>query len=226
MRARPAVLAATHASARRAASAGGSPAGAGNGRPRAAPRRSPPSTWPASTSACQRRQQPALAQRRLAAAADQLQRLHQEFDFADAAGAALDVVGEFLARDFRVDHRLHLAQAVERAVVEVAAVDERTQRRQEAFAGGDVAGDRPRLLPGIALPVAAFALEVLLHRRERQRHAPGVAERPQAQVDAMAEAVGGDFVEQLRQLLAEPREVVLGRERTRAIALSDRRRLS
>jgi hypothetical protein len=43
-------------------------------------------------------------------------------------------------------------------------------------------------------------------RGERQRHAAGVAERTQAQVDAMAEAVGGDFIQQLRQLLAEPRK--------------------
>ena len=79
----------------------------------------------------QRGQQAALAQRRFASAADQLQRLREEFDFADAAGPALDVVGEFLARDFGGDRRLHLAQAVERAVVEIAAVHERPQRLQE-----------------------------------------------------------------------------------------------
>ena len=111
-------------------------------------------------------------------------------------GPALDVVGEFLARDFGADRRLHLAQAVERAVVEVAAVHERPQRLEEALARGDVARHRPRLLPGVAFPVAAFALEVLLHRRERPCHAADIAERTQAQVDAMAETVGGDFVEQ------------------------------
>ena len=158
---------ATHASARRAASAGGSRAGAGSGtrRPAQSPRLGV--TWPRLDQRLQRRQQAAFAQRRLAAAADQLQCLHQEFDLADAAGAALDVVGQFLARDFGGDRRLHRAQAVERAVVEVAAIDERPQRVEEALAGRDVARHRPRLLPGVALPVAAFALEVLLHRRER-----------------------------------------------------------
>ena len=160
-------LAATHASAHRAASAGGFRGGAGSDRRRPARRPPPRATWPAVDQRLQRRQQAAFAQRRLAAAADQLQGLHQEFDLADAARAALDVVGEFLARDFGGDRRLHLAQAVERAVVEVAAIDERPQRLEEALARGDVARHRPRLLPGVALPVAAFALEVLLHRRER-----------------------------------------------------------
>ena len=116
--------------------------------------------------------------------------------------------------------RLHLAQSVEGAVVEVAAIDERPQRAQEAFAGGGIAGNRPRLLPRVAFPVAALALEVLLHRRERPRHPPGVAERAQAQVDAMAEAVGRRFVEQLCQLLPEPRVVLLGCQRARAVAFA------
>src|SRR3546814_12118431 len=73
----------------------------------------------------------------------------------------LDVVGQILARGLRGDRRLHRAQAVERAEVEVAAVDEGPQRDQEIFALGDVTGHRARLLPGVALPVAALALEIL-----------------------------------------------------------------
>src|SRR3546814_3862337 len=92
-----------------------------------------------------------------------------------------------------------LCRSVERAEVEVAAVGEGPQRDQEIFALGDAAGHRARLLPGVALPVAALALEILLHRRERQRHPPGVAERPQAQVDAAAESVGRYLVEQDRK---------------------------
>src|SRR5690606_38542945 len=124
-------------------------------------------------------------QRRLASAADQLQSLHQELDLADPARSALDVVGQFLARDLRRDRRLHRAQAIQRPVVQVAAVDERAQAAQEALTGFDVPGDRARLLPGVACPVAALALEVLLHRGERPGHAPGIAEGPQAQVDAV-----------------------------------------
>ena len=168
----------------------------------------------------QRRQQVATAQRRLAAAADKLQRLRQELDLADAARPALDVAGHVLARHFGGDHRLHRAQPVQRAIVEVAAVHERPQRLEKAFAGGDIAGHAARLLPGIALPVAALALEIQLHRRERQRHAPGVAERAQAQVHPMAEAVRGHLVQQLRQLLAQPREIVLRVQAARAVGFA------
>mgnify|MGYP002651415829 CR=1 FL=1 len=56
-----------------------------------------------------------------------------------------------------------------------------------------------RLHHRIALPVAALALEVLVHAGERKRHPSGVAERTQAQVDAVAEAVDGRLVQQLRQ---------------------------
>ncbi len=168
----------------------------------------------------QRRQQAAFAQCGFAAAADQLQRLHQELDLANATGAALDVVQAVVARDFGGDRRLHLAQAVQRGVVEIAPVHERAQRLQPFLAGGDVAGHRARLEPGVAFPIAAFALEILVHAGERQRHPAGRAERTQAQIHAVREAVGGGLVEQPHQALSEPREVFLGGQRTRAVGLA------
>lgn len=165
-------------------------------------------------------QQASFAQRRFATAADQLQRLDEEFDFANATGTALDVVGQFLARDFRGDRSLHFAQAIQRAVIEISPIDERPQRIEEAQSRICIARNGPRLLPRIAFPVASFALEVRLHRGERQGHAARVAERTQAQVDAMREALRRRFVEQLRQLLPQAREVILGRERTRAVAVA------
>jgi hypothetical protein len=157
---------------------------------------------------------------RFAATADQLQRLAQELDFADATGAALDVFVQLAARGFGGDRRLHLAQAVERGEIQVAAVHERAQGLQPRFTGLDIAGHRARLQPRIALPVAAFALEVLVHRRERQRDAAGAAERAQAQVDAVAEAIDGGFVQQLGQALAEAGEILLGGQRARAVGFA------
>src|SRR5204862_4635266 len=74
--------------------------------------------------------------------------------------------------------------------------------------------------PGVALPVATLALVVLLHRGKAQCEPARGTEGPQAQVDAVAEAVGGDILEQLRQALADAREVFLRRERARALALA------
>src|SRR5690606_8501494 len=156
----------------------------------------------------------------LAAAADQLQALHQEFDFADAAGAELEIVGQFALLHFAGDQRLHLAQAVDGAVVEVAAVDEGPQGAQQFLAGLDVAGHRPRLDPGVTFPVAALALEVLLHGIEAQGQPARGAEGAQAQVDAMAEALGGGVAQQLRQALAEAGEPGLRIQRPRAVALA------
>src|SRR5690606_39359700 len=73
---------------------------------------------------------------------------------------------------------------------------------------------------GVALPVSALVLEVVFHRRERPGHPAGVAERAQAQVHAVAEALGGGLVQELRQLLAEPRVVLLRSQRARAVALA------
>ncbi len=124
------------------------------------------SDLPGSHQGIQRDQQPPLTQHRLTATANELQRLAQEFDLADATGTALDVVVHLAPGDFCSDSRLHLAQAVERGEIQVAAVHERTQGLQPGLASGDIARHRARLQPGIALPVTAFALEVLIHRSE------------------------------------------------------------
>ena len=168
----------------------------------------------------QRAQQATHAQGRFAATTDQLGQLHDELDLADAAGAELEVVGEILARHFRIDQRLHLAQPGERGVVEVLAVDERAQQLLQLLAGSAVAGDRARLDPRVALPVAALALVVLFHRGERQRQPAGVAERAQAQVDPRADAVHGRLVQQAYQLAAEPDEVFAVVERACAVGLA------
>ena len=168
----------------------------------------------------QRRQQAAHAQAGFAATADQLGQLHDELDLADAAGAELEVVGQILARDFRIDQPLHFAQAGERGVVEVLAVHERPQQLLQLLAGMPVAGHRTRLDPGVALPVAPLALVVLLHRGERQRQPAGVAERAQAQVDAGADAVHGRLVQQAHQLAPEPDEILAVVEPARAVAVA------
>ena len=64
------------------------------------------------------------AQLRVAAAADELQRLRDELDLADAAGAELDVVGELAPRHLAAHLGVQAAHRREGAVVEVLAEDE------------------------------------------------------------------------------------------------------
>ncbi len=168
----------------------------------------------------QRCQQTALAQRRLPAGPDQLQRLCQELDFTDAARTELDVIGHVAPGNLGSDHRLHLAQAFECGVIEIAAVDERPQGIQQPPAGVQVARHRPCLDPGITFPVAAFALVVVFHRRKRQCQATARSERPQAHIDPVAETLGRDLIEQLDQPLALPHETGLGRDRPDPVAVT------
>ena len=79
----------------------------------------------------QRLAQRAVLQPPVLAAADQLERLHDELDLADAAVTELDVVGELAALHFALDQRLHLAQRFEHAEVEIAPIDERLHERCE-----------------------------------------------------------------------------------------------
>ncbi len=166
----------------------------------------------------ERRQQAGRAQRRFAPTADHLRELHDEFDLADPAGAELEVVGKILARDLRIDECLHFAQARERAVVEVAAENERTQRVEQLRRTAAIARDRARLDPRVAFPVATLALVIAFHRRERRHQRARVAERAQAQVDAIREPVGADFAEQCDDVACDPREPCLGVERPRTVA--------
>ena len=166
----------------------------------------------------QGRQQSAQAQPRFAAGANKLQRLHEKFDFADTAGAKLEVVGHFAALDLGVNQALHFAQAVQRGVVQVAAIHEGLQLCLQALAGEDIASDRPCFHPGVALPVAAFALVVLLHRGKAQHQSARSTEGPQPQIHAVAKTLGADLAQQRGQALAHARVVSLGIEWSRAIA--------
>ena len=74
--------------------------------------------------ALQHRQGRANLQAGVAAATDQLENLGHELDFANPAGAELDVVGLVLARDFTADLGVQVAHRVDRAEIEVFAEDE------------------------------------------------------------------------------------------------------
>ena len=146
------------------------------------------------------------------AAADQLEHLAEELDLPDPARAELDVLLQPLAGDLLGDHLLHRPQRLERAEIEVAPIDERVQAPEEVVARRPVARDGPRLDPGVALPVPALLLVVLLHGVEAQDHGAVVAERPQAQVDAEDLPLRVRPAEDLDEPAAEAREELLVRQ--------------
>ena len=104
------------------------------------------------------------AQPAMAAAGNELLGLHEKFDLADAAASKLDVMT--LDRDLAVtavgvDLLLHGMHVGDRRVIEIFAPDEGRQIAEQPFAGGDIAGARPRLDERRALPVLAPALVII-----------------------------------------------------------------
>ncbi len=152
-----------------------------------------------------------LAQFGIAPAADELEQLHDEFDFADAAGSELDVVPHVAALDLAPDLVVQLAQRCECAVVKVAAEHERAHQVKQ-FLRAIAAYDAP-LDPRIAFPLAALRHEVVFEHAEAARERPVGAERPQSHVDAEYVTIGGHFGEQRNQPARETREVFMVAER-------------
>src|SRR6185437_15040652 len=137
----------------------------------------------------------------------------------DPARPELHVVRELAPLDLALDQSLHLAQAFEDSVVEIAPVDERPHGRGVQLCVTLSPCDRASFDPGIALPVAAVALQVILERGKARRERPALSEWPQAHVHAEDESVLRARSEQPDELLSEPREEFLVGDATyRALA--------
>ena len=150
-----------------------------------------------------------LAQRGKASAPDQLLRLREEFDLADAAAADLDVVSgdrDARAAAMGVDLTLDRMDVLDGGKIQMLAPQERPQLREKGGAGGDVAGDRPRLDQRRALPILPGAL-VIGERgddRQRGRRRAGIGAQPEVAAEDIA--VRGALLDQPHQLLRQPPE--------------------
>ncbi len=156
------------------------------------------------------------------AAEDELLRLHEELDLADAAASELDVVtgdGDLVVPAHRVDLPLHGVNVGDRGEVEILAPDERREILEEALAEGEVAGDGPRLDQRGPLPVLANRLVVGVGGAERHRDRRRAGVGTQAVIDAMDVAVRRPLPQQLgeiaRQAAVEGRGLVPVRQRRR-----------
>ena len=145
------------------------------------------------------------AQFGMPAAGNQLLRLREELDLADAAPALLDVVA--LDRDLGmplvgVHLPLHVVHVGERGKVEIPPPDERRDLAEQRLPGLAVAGARVRLDHRRAFPGAPFALVVAERRRGRDRDRRRGRIGTQPQIDAEDVAVAGALLQQPRHALA------------------------
>jgi hypothetical protein len=130
------------------------------------------------------------------------------------------MVDEVAPRDLLLDQRLHLAQALEHAEVEIAAVDERPHRLAVEPGVGLGARHGARLDPGIALPVPPVLQQVVLEGREAAGERPRIAEGTQPHIDTEHEAVRRDGRQQPDQRLPEPQEELLVADGRRVLRLA------
>ena len=141
------------------------------------------------------------------AAQDQLLRLDEELDLADAAAADLEIVAgdpDPAVAAMRVDLPLDRMDVADRGEVEMAAPQERPQPAEQALADRLLARDHARLDQRRALPVLAVALVVLRGVLDRQRQRLAGRMRPQPQVDPEHVALLGALLEQVDQRAGQP----------------------
>ena len=140
---------------------------------------------------------------------DQLECLRDKFHLTNAARAQLDIVGHALAPHFLLDQLLHGAQRFDGREVQITAIDKRAQHVEQLRASRLVAGHHPRLDHGVALPVPALVLVVLLQRVEAQHQGAGRTVGAQAHVDAEDKTIDGHRVQGLDQFLTQANKELL-----------------
>ncbi len=152
----------------------------------------------------QRRAGAANAQCRVPPAEDELLGLGEKFDLADAAAAELDVVaghGDRAVAAQRVDLALDRVNVLDRVEIEVAAPDERTQRRHERVAGVAVRGNGPRFYHRRAFPILSHAFVIRLRGKDRDRGRGRARIGAQTQIGAENIAVGGALAQRAHHRL-------------------------
>jgi hypothetical protein len=161
----------------------------------------------------QRLQRGAPPQFELAAAMDELMRLCEELDLADAAAAALQVVAGTERLPFvkmvadlgrqRVDFR-------DRAEIERAAPDERVDRLQEMAAHLSIAGGAARADEGCPLPGERARFIMADGGVDREHDRGDLGRRAEAEVDAEGIAMLGALLQQLDHALGDPHRRLAG----------------
>ena len=145
-------------------------------------------------------------QREVAAAMDELLDLSEEFNLANAAAAALEVIAgaECLALFVMIaDAQRDLANLVDRTEVERAAPDERADLGEEAAAECEVAGAGASADESGALPGQRRTFVMSDGGIDGQYDRGNFGRRPEAKVDPLDIAIGGTRLDQLDHPLAD-----------------------
>ena len=152
----------------------------------------------------------AHAQVGIAPSRNQLPRLGEELDLADAAAAQLHVVprqADFGGQGLVLaDQQPHVVRVLDRREVQMPAPHEGRQRGEEPLARLGASRAGPRLDVGAALPGPPDALVVGLRRPRGHAHRRHRRIRAQAQIGAEDVALRGGIAEHGRHPLGRPHE--------------------
>ena len=143
------------------------------------------------------------------AAEDQLLRLHEELDLADAAAAELDVMSghdDAVVAANCMNLTLHRMDVGDRRVVEIFAPDEGREVGEEAFAEREVAGNGARLDHCGALPVLSDRLVIGVGAGGRERDRGRSRIGPQPEVDSQHVAVARALLQEAGERLGDAHE--------------------
>ena len=157
----------------------------------------------------ERGERAAEAKGRSLARIDELQRLHEELDLADAALAILEVEPALLARlhELPLDPAVEIAHLVEDRRRDEPREHERAKRRENLGAERGIPGARARLDPGLPLPRPAVRLVVPLGLRDGECDRPAAAFGAKPEIDAEHHIVLGDLGDRCRDLRAQLGEI-------------------
>src|SRR5262249_25214345 len=151
--------------------------------------------------------------RELGAAAD-LQRLDDQLDFANAAGAEFDVAAALLADGhLLIDLALDASHFFQRFEVKGPVVNEGIRHFYKSLSQRAVAGDGPGFQERQSLPRLAARLVVTFEAVERVGDIARLAFRAQPQIDAVDVAFARELAQSHGDLLAKPAKIFRGRNR-------------
>ena len=129
-------------------------------------------------------------QRRFAPTANELEHLNDKFNFANAACAEFDIVGQTTSTHFTGNHPFHVAQRLNHAEIDVTTENKRAQHRTQLVSIDAFAiAHNPRLDHRVTLPVAPLLLVIIFQRGKAQHQRATFAKRTQPHIHAIDEAI-------------------------------------
>ena len=154
-------------------------------------------------------QRGAHPQFRVTAAGNELLRLREKLDLANAAAADLDVVAfdrNLALAAIGLHLPLHVVDVGERGKIQMLAPDERRKFRDQRLSCPGVAGANARLDHRSAFPGPPFPLVIMQRGVSGYRDLRRGRIGPQAQIDAEHVAIAGALLQQAGQRLCHAHE--------------------